>query len=94
MESAKWPLDAVVVNAQSFMSFDIGNRYSEITVPALIVHGDVDFISPLDPCGLGLDQLLPDSRLEVIAGVRHCPAVEAPDRATELIAAHLERCFA
>ena len=93
MESAKWPLYGVLGNAESFMAFDIGVRFSEITVPALILHGDGDIVSPLDPCGLGLERLLPDARLEVFAGVNHCPAVEAPEKATELIELHLKRCF-
>ena len=65
--------------------FDMTDRTAEITVPCLILHGDQDIVSPLDPCGLGLDSGLKDSRLVVFEGANHCPAVEAPDRATALI---------
>lgn len=94
MESAKWPLYAVLGNAESFMRFDLGDRFSEIKVPALILHGDGDIVSPLDPCGRGLESRLPNARLEVLSGVNHCPAVEAPDQATEFIEEHLRVCFA
>ena len=90
LESAKWPLYAVIGNAESFMAFDMTDRIAEITVPCLILHGDQDIVSPLDPCGLGLDSGLKDSRLVVFEGANHCPAVEAPDRATALIREFVE----
>ncbi len=93
IESTKWPLYAVLGNAESFMQFDLDGRFSEITVPALILHGDQDIVSPLDPCGFGLRDILPNAHLEVFSGVNHCPAVEAAERATKLIREHLHRCF-
>jgi len=94
MESAKWPLYAVLGNAESFMAFDMSDRIGEITVPCLILHGDRDIVSPLDPCGLGLQSGLPNARLEVFDDVNHCPMVEAPDRANALIADFLKQAFA
>ncbi|WP_214368407.1 alpha/beta fold hydrolase [Pseudonocardia sp. H11422] len=91
LESAKWPLYAVLGNAESFIRFDLGERVKEITVPCLVLHGDSDIVSPLDPCGYGLQSVLPDAALEVFEGVNHCPAVEAPEKATALIAGFLER---
>jgi pimeloyl-ACP methyl ester carboxylesterase len=85
LESAKWPLYAVLGNAESFMEFDISKRIGEIKVPCLILHGDGDIVSPLEPCGNGLKNGLPDAQLEVFQGVNHCPCVEAPDKATRLI---------
>lgn len=85
LESTKWPLYAVVGNAESFMAFDMSDRIGEIAVPCLILHGDGDIVSPLDPCGYALERGLKDARLVVFEGVNHCPAVEAPDRATALI---------
>lgn len=84
-ESTKWPLYAVMGNAESFMAFDMTDRIGEIAVPCLILHGDRDIVSPLEPCGYGLESGLRDSRLIVFEGVNHCPAVEAPDRASALI---------
>jgi pimeloyl-ACP methyl ester carboxylesterase len=86
MESAKWPLYSVLGNAESFIAFDMTDKISQITVPCLILHGENDIVSPLDPCGYGLRDGLPDATLEIFEGVNHCPAVEAPDKANRLIA--------
>ena len=85
MESAKWPLYAVLGNAESFMEFDISDRLGDIKVPCLILHGDGDIVSPLQPCGRGLKDGLPDAQLEVFDGVNHCPCVEAPEKANQLL---------
>lgn len=90
MESAKWELYAVLGNAESFMEFDISDRLGDVTCPTLILHGDGDIVSPLDPCGLGLRDGLPDTHLEVFPGVNHCPMSEDPERANSLIAQFLE----
>lgn len=90
MESAKWPLYSVLGNAESFMAFDLSDRISKIAVPCLVLHGDHDIVSPLDPCATGLESGLPNGRLVVFEGVNHCPAVEAPERANDLIAEFLD----
>jgi pimeloyl-ACP methyl ester carboxylesterase len=85
LESAKWPLYALLGNAESFMAFDLAPRIRELTMPCLVIHGDGDVVSPLDPCGTGLAAGLPDGALEVLAGVNHCPMTEQPERTTESI---------
>lgn len=85
LESAKWPLYAVLGNAESFMAFDLAPRFRDLTMPCLAIHGDGDVVSPLEPCGTGLAQGLPDCTLEVLTGVNHCPSTEQPERTTELI---------
>jgi len=91
MESAKWELYAVMGNAESFMEFDLSERIGDIACPCLILHGDSDIVSPLDPCGNGLQAGLPDAQLEVFTGVNHCPMSEDPKRANELLASFLEQ---
>jgi pimeloyl-ACP methyl ester carboxylesterase len=52
--------------------------------PVLLVWGDRDRLV----FHRGADQVLavvPNSRLELLSGVGHCPQVEAPDRFTELL---------
>jgi pimeloyl-ACP methyl ester carboxylesterase len=93
VESTKWPLYAVLGNAESFMAFDMTDRIGDIAVPCLIIHGDRDIVSPLDPCGYSLESGLKDARLVVFEGVNHCPAVEAPDRASALIREFLDATF-
>lgn len=88
-ESTKWPLYAMQGNAESVMAFDIGDRLHEITMPSLILHGDRDVISPLDPCGTALQSGLPNATLEVFEDVNHCPMMEAPDKTNALLEAFL-----
>jgi pimeloyl-ACP methyl ester carboxylesterase len=57
---------------------DVRPRLKEITVPALIIHGDVDPLIPLRG-GEVLAQHLPDARLLIYTGVGHNPHVERPD---------------
>jgi pimeloyl-ACP methyl ester carboxylesterase len=90
MESAKWELYAVMGNAESFMEFDISESIGEIRCPTLILHGDSDIVSPLNPCGNSLRDGLPDAELEVYAGVNHCPMTEDPKRTNDLITRFLE----
>jgi len=90
MESAKWPLYAVLGNAESFMEFDISGRIGEIEVPCLILHGDGDVVSPLEPCGTSLKAGLPDAELEVFPGVNHSPMMEDPEKTNRLLARFLQ----
>jgi pimeloyl-ACP methyl ester carboxylesterase len=85
MESTKWPLYAVLGNAESFMQFDVGERIRELDTPTLILHGDSDIVSPLNPCGIGLKENIKDSELHVFENVNHCPMSENPDRTNQLI---------
>jgi len=85
IEATKWPLYALLGNAESFMAFDLGARIRDIIVPCLILHGDSDVVSPLDPCATGLANGLRDARLEVLAGVNHCPMLEAAARSNAAI---------
>ena len=90
MESTKWELYALMGNARSFMAFDASERIGQIRCPALVIHGDRDVVSPLDPCGLSLRDGLKDVRLEVIEDTNHCPMSERPDRVNALLLEFLE----
>ena len=91
IESTKWPLYALIGNAESFLEFDVTARLRELTMPCLVIHGDRDVVTPLDPCGRSLADGLPDVELEVFAGVNHCPMTEEPGRTSERLLAFLER---
>jgi pimeloyl-ACP methyl ester carboxylesterase len=57
---------------------------ARITAPVLLVWGDRDRLV----FHRGAEKLLaavPDSRLELLVGIGHCPQVEAPTRLTELL---------
>jgi len=91
LESTKWPLYALQGNAESFMAFDVREQLSQITVPCLILHGEKDVVSPLDPCGHSLHDGLPDAELAVFKNVNHCPMLEDPEACNELLRSFLER---
>jgi pimeloyl-ACP methyl ester carboxylesterase len=91
MESTKWPLYALLGNAESFLEFDVRDRLGELTMPCLVIHGGADVVTPLDPCGRSLADGLPDAALEIFPGVNHCPMTEDPRRTSELLLAFLER---
>ena len=55
-----------------------------ITVPVLLIWGDRDRIVFHRGAKRVLD-VVPDSRLELLKGVGHCPQVEAPARFAELV---------
>lgn len=85
MEAAKWPAHALLGNAQALIASNVGDRYNEIQVPALIIHGDNDAPAPLAVCTTSLLKALPNATLEVLPNVRHFPAVEAPGPVSHLI---------
>ena len=55
-----------------------------IAVPVLLVWGDRDRLVFARGAQRVLD-VVPDARLELLAGIGHCPQVEAPGRFTELL---------
>ena len=55
-----------------------------INTRVLLVWGDKDRLVFHRGAERVLD-VVPDSRLELLPGIGHCPQVEAPDRLTELL---------
>lgn len=90
MESANWPLYAILGNAQSFLDFDVTERLSEIKCPTLIVHGDGDIVCPLEPSATFMRDKIPNVSYEVFDGANHCPMSEAPQKFNEVLAKFLK----
>lgn len=67
---------------------NVEDRVSRIKIPALLIHGDKDVITPLSS-SQKLQALLPNSKLQVIEGVGHVPTITRP----EIIAASIEAFF-
>jgi len=63
-------------------------RIAQIAAPTLLLWGDADPISPV-AVGERLAALLPNGRLQVVAGGTHDLAREQPDAVARAIAAHL-----
>ena len=55
----------------SFSSTDFRDDLKKITVPTLVVHGDVDGIVPFDRTGKFTHMAIPHSQLHVIKGGPH-----------------------
>ena len=92
-EATKWPLYAVLGNAESFMAFDISTRLAEFDLPCLILHGDRDVVSPLEPCATALEANLSNATLEVFEEVNHCPMFEDPARTNRALHRFLKSVY-
>lgn len=62
-----------------------------IDVPTLVVEGTEDAIIPAGAAA-AMAAAIPGATLETIEGAGHLTSMEAPDRFTELLGAHLRRC--
>lgn len=78
---------AVLGCMKSFSATDFRADLKQVTVPALVIHGDADAIVPLDGSGQRTHQAIPHSKLVVIAEAPHGFNVSHAERFnTELIA--------
>jgi 3-oxoadipate enol-lactonase len=66
------------IGAEAVWLADQRARAGAISVPALILVGDQDFITPLDLSSELVD-IIPDARMQVIAGAGHLSNLEKPD---------------
>lgn len=94
LESTKWPLHAITGNAQALLDCDVGEHYSEIQAPALVIHGDSDIVNPLDLCGKVIADTIPNAELAVLPHVNHFPGVEAPGPVAALILSRAQEWLA
>ena len=78
IEATKWPLYALLGNAESFLEFDGSSLLRKVRVPSLILHGDRDIVCPFEPCATGLKAGLSDATLIALKNVNHCPMTEDP----------------
>lgn len=64
---------------------------TSITVPTLLIHGDVDPLAPLELCARRTHEMIPGSELIVYEGASHGLAVSAADRLTSDLLAFTSR---
>jgi len=67
---------------------DYTSQYNDITVPALMIWGDMDVVVPI-ATGKRLSQDLPSARLEVFNNCGHVPQEEEPEKTLALISRFL-----
>ncbi|MEM8905803.1 MAG: alpha/beta hydrolase [Actinomycetota bacterium] len=78
------PTSTVIGALEPLVDFDLTDRLPTVTVPALVVTGDADHVTPTSRSS-ELDDLLPDSRLHRFAGVGHMIPLERPIELAGLI---------
>jgi non-heme chloroperoxidase len=66
-------LRAAVACTAANLAADFSAELAEITVPALVLHGDHDAFAPLETCGRRAAALLPRSRLVIYDNAAHMP---------------------
>ena len=72
------PADAFERQFDACLRHDAGDRLKKITTPTLIMSGDDDPLVPPVNSEI-LQALIPDSKLSVFSGGRHCFFIEAPE---------------
>ncbi|HUP06928.1 MAG TPA: alpha/beta hydrolase [Caldimonas sp.] len=64
---------------------------ASVTVPTLVIHGDVDPLVPL-ACGMDVAQRVPGSRFALMQGMGHALPISFWPRIIDAIAAHARSC--
>jgi pimeloyl-ACP methyl ester carboxylesterase len=68
---------------------DIGDRLGEISVPTLVLVGELD-IPDMQAIAERLHEEIPDARAATIPGAAHAPTMERPDKFAELVLGFLD----
>lgn len=85
LEAAKWPGYIRRHNAKALLDFKIGDGYSRIQAPMLLIHGDEDAATSIEGLVKPIQQEVSSCQLEVLKGVAHFPPTEAPENMATLI---------
>jgi len=81
------PRQVILQQMRACGAHDTHQRLDRITLPTLVVHGDVDrLLGPGN--GRQIASLIPDARLEMLEGIGHMFWWEQPQRSAELIREH------
>ena len=68
---------------------DIGDRLGEISVPTLVLAGELD-VPDIDLLADRLEREIPDARRATIEGAAHVPSMERPDEFDRLVLGFLD----
>jgi pimeloyl-ACP methyl ester carboxylesterase len=78
----------IIATAKSAIRNNVADRLAEIRVPALLVWGQQDTVTPAF-VGEKFDELLPDSRLHLVDKCGHAPMMERPEEFNRILEAFL-----
>jgi pimeloyl-ACP methyl ester carboxylesterase len=84
-EAAKWSPEARKNSARQMVNFKMGDRWSEVIVPTMVIQGENDIGTPPETSARPLAAALPTSRIHILEGVNHFPPTEAPEVLAKLI---------
>jgi pimeloyl-ACP methyl ester carboxylesterase len=73
--AARAPVEVWTDLLGSLVEMDLSHALAQVTVPALVLVGDVDRITP-PASALAIKRMLPDGRLIVFKGSGHCTMLE------------------
>jgi pimeloyl-ACP methyl ester carboxylesterase len=88
-------VNAAFRNTPSYNNINIEDDLKNIHAPTLVVQGEEDHV-----VGVGHAQLIYDAltgldpqekELHIIPGVAHCPAIESPDRLSEILVSFFDK---
>jgi 3-oxoadipate enol-lactonase len=82
------PVEVIMEQMRAITAHDTSARLPEIALSTLVIHGTLDQMLPVQN-GHMIAGLIPDSRLEIFEGVGHLFFWEQPERAAELVRAHV-----
>ncbi|MBI4260467.1 MAG: alpha/beta hydrolase [Actinobacteria bacterium] len=74
----------------SLVEMDLGHALEHVRVPALVVVGSVDRLTP-HASARAMAEALPDARLIVIEGSGHLPMLERPDELNRILEGFADR---
>jgi pimeloyl-ACP methyl ester carboxylesterase len=81
------PRETIGFQVQAIVAHDTSARLSQLTTPALVIHGTVDRVLGVAN-GRQIASLLPGSRLEIFEDIGHMFWWEQPRRSAELVREH------
>ncbi|KAM0424924.1 hypothetical protein ACHAPT_009725 [Fusarium lateritium] len=85
LEASKWPSLTFRNNAVALVNARLSEEQKQIKIPTLLIWGDGDVVSPLEPFGTTVRDSTTGCRLEVLRGVNHFPQVERPEEVLSLV---------
>ena len=76
----------------TLLEMDLRHATSHVRVPALVVVGDIDRLTP-PASALALKRSLPDARMVVLKGAGHMAPLERHEQFNELLEGFLDEAF-
>jgi 3-oxoadipate enol-lactonase len=90
------PLETWLAAVRAMLALDLEAALPNCPVPALLLAGEIDTITPIDmsPSGVGMRRaaaLMPNGELEIFEGIGHGTPFEVPERQANAIIAFAAR---